>query len=351
MKIVVLAGGTSTERDVSFSSGRQVYKALKENGHEVIMLDVYLGYELTEEDRNCNLSSLFRKNHDWVGQLGNIAEENPDIEAIKALRPDGAKNFFGPNVIALCQEADVVFMALHGENGENGKIQAAFDLMGIRYTGTDYVSSAICMNKSIAKDIMRVHGIPTPAGIHLYIQDYHSGNIEHGMNYPLIVKACSGGSSIGCAIANTADDYESALKEAFKYDDEVVVEEFISGREITCAVMGGKAMPMVEITPKVGFYDYKNKYQAGAAEEICPAPLSDELTHKMQECAEKAFKALRLKSYARFDFILKHDSGEFYCLEANTLPGMTPTSLVPQEAAAIGMNFNELCEKIIELSK
>lgn len=350
MKIVVLAGGISTERDVSFSSGRQVYKALKENGHDVIMLDVYLGYELTEEEKTKPLSNLFFEDHDWVGTLGTIAEQNPDIEAIKALRPDGNKNFFGPNVVTLCQEADVVFMALHGENGENGKIQACFDLMGIRYTGTDYVSSAICMNKSIAKDIMRTYGIPTPAGIHLYANDYEQNNTGHNMKYPVIVKACSGGSSIGCAIAATEADYANALKEAFKYDNEVVVEEFVVGREITCAVMDGVAMPMVEIRPKVGFYDYKNKYQAGAADEICPAPLSEELTLKMQSCAEKAYKALRLRSYARFDFILENGSEDFYCLEANTLPGMTPTSLVPQEAAAIGMSFNELCERIIQLS-
>ena len=156
MKVVVLAGGTSTERDVSLISGSGIYKALKKNGHQVILLDVYLGYEGSTD-------GIFERDYDWTKNISAISEQNPDIEQIKAMRPDGAKNFFGPNVLALCGEADAVFMALHGANGEDGKIQACFELMGIPYTGTDFVSAAMAMDKAITKDIFKAYGIPTPA--------------------------------------------------------------------------------------------------------------------------------------------------------------------------------------------
>lgn len=351
MKIVVLAGGISTERDVSLISGKQIYLALKENGHEVILVDVYLGHELTDEEKSLPIEDIFKKDYDWSKGILAISEENPDIEKVKALRPDGNKHFFGPNVIDLCQAADVVFMALHGENGENGKIQACFDLMGINYTGTDYVSSAMSMNKGITKDIFKAHNIPTPFGMVLSRKEYEAKTYKDmDIPFPLIVKACCGGSSIGCAIAAQPEDFENALEEAFKYDNEVVIEQFIKGRELTCCVMDGKALPIVEIAPKVGFYDYKNKYQAGSAEETCPANIGQKNTEAIQSCAEKAFKALKLKNYARFDFLMDGETNEYYCLEANTLPGMTPTSLVPQEAAAVGISFNELCEKIISIS-
>ena len=336
MRVVVLAGGISTERDVSLSSGSMIYKALKKNGHQAILLDVYLGYTGNDVD------VIFEKEEDWAKEMGAISEKNPDIEQVKAMRPDGDKNFFGPNVISICQAADVVFMALHGENGENGKIQACFDLMGITYTGTDYVSSAICMDKGITKDIFTAHGVPTPAGIRLKKGQQQAGKVP----FPCIVKACCGGSSVGVSIANREEDYEAALKEAFRYDDEVIVEQYIKGREFSVGVMDGRALPVIEIAPLQGFYDYKNKYQAGSTIETCPAELSEEKTLEMQKYAEAAFKALRLKNYARMDFMMDEE-GNMYCLEANTLPGMTPTSLLPQEAAAEGTGFLELCEKII----
>lgn len=336
MKIVVLAGGTSTERDVSLSSGAMIYKALKANGHQAILLDVYLGYEGNDID------VIFEKEEDWTGEISSVSERNPDIEQIKAMRPDGEKNFFGPNVISICQLADIVFMALHGENGENGKIQACFDLMGITYTGTDYVSSAICMDKGITKDIFACHGIPTPSGIRLKKGEKQIKQVP----FPCIVKACCGGSSVGVSIAYKEEEYENALKEAFNYDNEVIIEQYIKGREFSVGVMDGRALPVIEIAPLQGFYDYKNKYQAGSTIETCPAELSEEKTKEMQEYAEAAFKALRLKNYARMDFMMG-EKGDIYCLEANTLPGMTPTSLLPQEAAAEGVSFGELCEKII----
>ena len=338
MKIVVLAGGTSTERDVSFCTGKMVYSALKSKGHQAILLDVYLGYE-------GGINHIFENNKDWAQEIGNISEMNPDINAIKALRKDGAKNFFGPNVITLCQEADVVFMALHGENGENGKIQAAFDLMGITYTGTDYVSSAICIDKALTKEILAFHNIPTPKGMHI-----HKGeDTENKIGLPCVVKACCGGSSVGVNIAFTEDEYQKAMEEAFKYDNEVIIEEYIKGREFSVGVMDGKALPVIEIAPLHGFYDYKNKYQAGSTIETCPADLEEDRSKKMQEYAEAAFRVLRLKQYARMDFMM-NESGKMYCLEANTLPGMTATSLIPQEAAAIGIEFEDLCQQIVDMA-
>lgn len=339
MNVVVLAGGISTERDVSLVSGKMIYNALKKNGHNAILLDVYLGTNETD------ISNIFTMDKDWVSEINPVQNENPDIEKIKALRPDGDKQFFGPKVISICQSADIVFMALHGENGENGKIQACFDLMGITYTGTDYVSSAVAMDKAFTKDIFAAYGVPTPKGIRL-----RKGAVEtEKVPYPCIVKACKGGSSVGVCIANNDEEYEAAKKEAFLYDDEVVIEQYIKGREFSVGVLQGKALPVIEIAPLQGFYDYKNKYQAGSAVETCPADISKEKTEEMQKIAETVFKALRLKNYARMDFMMS-ESEELFCLEANTLPGMTPTSLLPQEAAAVGISFNELCEKLMQFS-
>lgn len=337
MKVVVLAGGTSSERDVSLSTGTMIYKTLKNKGYQTVLLDVYLGYEGGTTD-------LFDIDKDWAANMGAITENNPDIAQIKALRKDNSNSFFGPNVLTICSMADIVFLALHGENGEDGKIQAAFDLMGIRYTGTDYTSSALAMDKAISKEIFAYYNIPTPQGIHV-----KKGEAYQWDTYPCVVKVCNGGSSVGVTIASTPDEMENALTTAFIYGNEVIIEQFIKGREFSVGVIDGKALPIIEIAPLVGFYDYKNKYQAGSAIETCPAELDNEITLKMQRIAEDVFTALRLKTYSRMDFILR-ENNEIYCLEANTLPGMTPTSLLPQEAKAIGIDFTALCEKIIEIS-
>ena len=338
MKIVVLAGGTSTERDVSLVSGKNVYQALRTKGHQVVLLDVYLGYE-----GNCN--NIFEQDIDWVAQVGSISEECPDLEAVKVLRKDGEKNFFGPNVLSICQEADVVFMALHGECGEDGKIQATFDLFGIRYTGTDATSSAMCMDKAITKDMFKAYGVSTPKGFHFTKEN----PVMEPEVLPCVVKACCGGSSIGVTIAYTKEEYQMAVSDAFRLGNKVVVEEYIKGREFSVGVIDGKALPVIEIAPVIGFYDYKNKYQAGSAVETCPADISKEATEGMQKSAELAFEALRLKNYARMDFMMD-EKGNYYCLEANTLPGMTSTSLLPQEAAAVGICFEDLCQKIVEMA-
>lgn len=342
MNIVVLAGGISPERDVSLSSGTKIYKALKEKGHRAILLDVYLGY--TGDDGE-NIAAVFEKETDWIQGIVAVGEKNPDIEEIKSRRPDGDKNFFGPNVISICRMADVVFMALHGENGENGKIQACFDLMGITYTGADYIGSALALDKNLAKELFRYHAIPTPPGIRLKKGEETKERIP----FPCIVKANNGGSSVGVCIAGNEEEYKKALSEAFRYDQEVVIEQYIKGREFSVGVLSGEALPVIEIAPLQGFYDYKNKYQPGLTKETCPAGISAEKTKEMQHWAERVFQVLRLKNYARMDFIMD-EQGNIFCLEANTLPGMTPTSLLPQEAEAVGMSFTDLCERIIRFA-
>lgn len=345
MKIVVLAGGLSTERDVSFKTGEMVAKALRENGHQVILLDVFMGYSDKPED----LTGIFERGEEISVKVAGIPETAPDIAKIKAGRADRSDNFFGPNVIELCRMADVVFMALHGENGENGKIQAAFDLFGIRYTGTGYLGSALAMNKEMAKQLFAQNGIPTPRGISVKREGRPENLRAAGITLPCVVKPCCGGSSIGVSIARTAEEFDAALDEGFRWENELIIEEYIEGREFSVGVMGYRALPVIEIAPVRGFYDYKNKYKAGSAVETCPADLPAEIAEEMQRYAESVAKVLGLDTYSRMDFLLGREN-QVFCLEANTLPGMTPTSLLPQEAQAVGMSFPQLCEKIIELS-
>lgn len=169
------------------------------------------------------------------------------------------------------------------------------------------------------------------------------------MAYPIVVKPCCGGSSVGVSMVQSAEEYEAALQTAFRYEDEVVVEECIKGREFSAGVLGGESLPIIEIIPKAGFYDYETKYQPGMAMDVCPAELSEEKTKEMQNFAKRVYDELKLEVYGRIDFLMDAD-GNLFCLEANTLPGMTPTSLLPQEAAAIGMDYGTLCEKIISLA-
>ena len=334
MKIVVLAGGLSTERDVSFKTGEMVTKALRENGHQVILLDVFMGYSNKEED----LTGIFDRAEAVSVKVAAIPETAPDLEKVKAQRKDQSDNFFGPNVIELCRM-----------NGENGKIQAAFDLFGIRYTGTGYLGSALAMNKGMAKQLFLENGIPTPRGTSLK-RGEDAAKIETcGIHFPCVVKPCSGGSSIGVSIVHDKAEYEQALKEAFRWENELVIEEYVKGREFSVGVIDFQALPIIEIAPVEGFYDYKNKYKAGSTVETCPAELSEQITKEMQGYAEKVAEVLGLNTYSRTDFLLDAED-HIFCLEANTLPGMTPTSLLPQEAKVTGVDFNQLCEKLIESS-
>ena len=345
MDIVVLAGGLSTERDVSLKTGDMVARALRARGHRIILLDVFMGYGEEELD----LQDAFSQADRLSLHPGDIPETAPDLEAVKAQRKDQSPVFFGPNVIGICRQADIVFMALHGENGENGKVQAAFDLFGIRYTGSDYLSSAIAMNKQMTKTILVSAGIPFPAGISMKKENRMDDFDSLAIGLPCIVKPCCGGSSIGCTIVREKEAFSAALDEGFRWEDELVIEEFVTGREFSVGVMSGKALPIIEIAPKVGFYDYKNKYKAGSAVETCPADLPEDITRKMQDIAERVASVIGLDTYSRTDMLLDGEN-RIYCLEANTLPGMTPTSLLPQEAAAVGMDFETLVEEIIRIS-
>ncbi len=340
MNILVLCGGISTERNVSLTTGAMVQNALVERGHHAVAADLFMGMEM-----ECTPAELFASAVKPV-PINKISEEVPDLEAVRASRGGDIKGIFGKNIIELSQYADVVFLALHGGDGENGRIQAAFDLLGVRYTGSGYLGSAMAMNKGVTKQMFLKDGVLTPAGKR--IKRGESTDIS-GMSFPIVVKPCSGGSSIGVFIANNEAEYESSVAEAFKYDDELIVEEYIKGRELTCGVLGGKYLPPVEIIPKEGWYDYKNKYQPGMTVEICPAEITKEQEQEMGRAAIVAFESLQLSGYARMDFIMD-EHGRPYCLEANTLPGMTPTSLIPQEAAAAGLSYGELCEEIIRLS-
>ena len=340
MKIVVLAGGTSTEREISIVSGTGICGALRQKGHEAILVDIFCGVE------DVDWENPFPAEYDVEKAAEYMKSFNPKIEEMKKTR----RSFFGPNVLELCEKCDIVFLGLHGANGEDGKVQAAFDLMGIRYTGTGYLSSAMAMDKGITKQVFLMNHVPTPGGFSMNKEDGFEKDLsKYGLSFPVVVKTSCGGSSVGVYIVNDQKEYENALADASQYGDEIVVEEYIKGREFSVAVVDNKAYPVIEIAPIQGFYDYKNKYQAGSTVETCPAEIPPELTVKMQENAVKAAKALGLTGYSRLDFMMK-ENGDMYCLEANTLPGMTPTSLIPQEAKVLGMDYPTLCEELIRIS-
>ena len=345
MDIVVLSGGLSPERDVSFVTGREVTKALRERGHRVLMIDLFLGFGKEGDP----MDSVFEHTEELSFQAPPIPEIAPDLEAVRASREDSSPSLIGPNVISVCRKADMVFMALHGASGEDGRVQAAFDLYGVKYTGSGYLSSAISMDKGVAKSFLIHAGVPVPEGIVIRKYENARERIEREMQLPYIVKPLCGGSSIGVSIVRKPEELEPALIEAGRWEKEFIVERFIEAREFSVCVLKGEALPVIEIAPLTGFYDYKNKYKAGSTVETCPAELSEEKTKEMQKYACMAAEALGLSTYARMDFLMDRKE-HIYCLEANTLPGMTPTSLIPQEAQAVGIAFPELCEKLIEIS-
>ncbi len=336
MKIAVLCGGYSHERDVSLSTGTGAAHALRLRGHQVALVDVFLGVDTPIE----NIDGLFTA-EDKDSRLS-VSEREPNLNELRALRP--GKRLIGPGVLEICEHADIAFLALHGGNGENGQLQATLDMYGIPYTGSGYVGSALAMDKELTKSLLLQSGITTAKS-----RIFRKGE-KVDFPLPCVVKPCSGGSSVGTTIVQEEKELDAALAAAFACEERVLVEQYIKGRELTVGVLGGRAMPAIEIIPKSGFYDYVNKYQAGFTTELCPAPLTEQETDKLRRAAEAVFKALHLQVYARADFIMD-EKGDFYCLEANTLPGMTPTSLIPQMAAAEGMDYGELCEEIIRLSK
>ena len=339
MKIVVLCGGISTERDVSLVTGREVCKALRSKGHAAILMDVFVGHE------GLDIGNVFDKEFSIEKELEYIKETAGDLEVLKKER----KEFFGPNVLELCKAADCVFMGLHGACGEDGKVQATFDLLGIKYTGADYLESAMAMDKAVSRKIFYSDNVPMAKGYKIDKKDNIMFPTDKNLKYPVVVKPNCGGSSIGVYFANNDEEYKAALEKAFAYEDTLIVEERIIGREFSVGVIAYKPYPVIEIITGEGeAYDYANKYN-GTTLEVCPANVEENIGIKMQEAAVKAAKALGLNTYCRVDVLLDKE-GNCYCLEANTLPGMTPTSLLPQEAKAMGIDYPELCELLIEVS-
>lgn len=345
MKIVVLAGGLSPEREVSLASGSLIANALMDNGHKVCLLDLYLGRVLVE-----SYEQLFHTKEEGVRYEHKITSKVPELKELT--KEDKDKCYIGENVISICRYADVVFLSLHGSAGENGQIQAVFDCYGIRYTGSGYVGSLLAMDKDVSKQIMKRNHILTPAWVTLSKRHDLSQNlneIESGIGYPCVVKPCSGGSSIGVSIVKSREELHKAIEEVKEYEDMILIEKKIEGREFSIGILEGEALPIIEIIPMNGFYDYYNKYQISGTKEVCPADVDEKIAKRMQLIALATHCAHRLGSYSRVDFIMdKNDN--MYCLEVNTLPGMTPTSLLPQEAKAAEISYHELCERILQSS-
>ena len=336
MKIVVLAGGFSPEREVSLSSGVMITNALMEQGHEVCLVDSYLGIPDDKEIR------FYRANDgmEYSSEIGNSA---PDLEQLK--KDHGLTEILGNRVIEVCRQADAVFVALHGGAGENGQIQAILDGYKIHYTGTGFEGCLKAMDKHLSKLLMRAAGILTPDW-----KRYQKGEDTNPFLFPCVVKPCGCGSSVGVAIVDDEKQWNDALLKAFSCEDNILAEAKISGREFSVGILGDRVLPAIEIKPKSGFYDYENKYQPGKTEEICPADLSEEEANKMAQLAYQVHQVLGLGYYSRVD-VMMDKAGHIYCLEANTLPGMTPFSLLPKEAKAAGISYQELCECIVKHGK
>ncbi len=343
MKIVVLAGGLSPERNVSLSSGTLIAEALRDMGHQAALVDMYFGLE----DYDGPLEDYFRAPISDAGKR--VDPRAPDLAEVQAARKWQSPSLFGQGVLELCRLADIVFLALHGACGEDGRVQAALELLGIPYTGSGYLGSGIAMDKDLTKRLIADLGVNTPSWKRV---DYTEKDVDHltsTTRVPCVIKPVDSGSSIGVAIAHTKKELHAALLEELKFGGRCVLEQYVAGREIQVGVLGDKALPSIEIIPKTGFYDYENKYQPGAAEEICPAPIPPEWEKKVGQAALTVHQALGLSVYSRTDFIVDEE-GTAWFLEINTLPGMTPTSLVPQEAAAVGIGYQDLCQRIIDES-
>ena len=343
MKIVVLAGGLSPERNVSLSSGVMVAEALRSRGHRVALIDLFFGLE--------NWPGTPEELYDAAVPLSwrQVDHAAPDLEEVRARRKTPGSSQFGPGALELCQGADVVFLALHGSCGEDGRIQAALDLMGIPYTGSGYLGSAIAMDKDLTKKLAIEAGVVTPKWQTVDYTEHDGDALTSRTGVPCVVKPVDSGSSIGVSIAQNKKELRAALLTGLRFGGRCVLEQYIQGREVQVGVLEDRALPSIEIIPKQGFYDYENKYQPGAAEEVCPAPVSPAEERLLEETALKVHRLLGLGVYSRTDFILTPDGIPWF-LEINTLPGMTPTSLLPQEAAAVGIGYAELCERILTAS-
>lgn len=341
MRITVLMGGTSSERDVSLASGLRVAQALRSRGHTVTAVDTVHGALSTGEAAAMLASGVMRT-------------LPPEQEAL--LRMSATALPATVRAMPQAGDVDVVFLGLHGGQGEDGTIQALLDLTGVPYTGSGHLASALAMDKDLSKRLLKDAGVPTPkwwmaragADDSWRSADY-AARAAAAIGMPIIVKPSKQGSTVGLSLVKAQGDLAAAITEAFRYDDEVMIEEFIPGRELTVGVLGDQPLPVGEIIPKHEIYDYECKYTAGMAVEVFPAALSDAERIEVQRLALLAFRALKLRGYARIDFRMTKE-GTFHCLEANTLPGMTELSLIPQAAAAAGIPFPELCERIVQLA-
>jgi D-alanine-D-alanine ligase len=326
MKVAVLMGGRSAEREVSFSTGRGIAQSLRNLGHEVTSIDAADGHVL---------------------QAGNEGTGARTLDAVRALPPDA---MLAAVQVPAVREADVVFIALHGTYGEDGTIQAALELAGKVYTGSGVLASALAMDKAMSKRVFEREALPTPHWMLLEAGVPGSAlDVSLLGGYPLVVKPNAEGSTIGLSIVRHPSELQPAIGRASEHDPQVLVEQFVEGRELTVAVIGEVAYPVVEIEPKSGFYDYTAKYTKGMTTYTCPAKLEKELSRHVRELAVEAAQVLGCRGVARVDFRLTEDD-EPSILEVNTLPGMTPTSLVPMAAAAKGMSYDQLVARIIELA-
>jgi len=330
MKIAVLFGGSSEERDVSIASAAQIIPALRGLGHDVVAVDTATGRLAPSAEQKMLTSA--------------VATEPPSSSQLARL---------GGTALALATEAadirdvDVVFLALHGGAGEDGRIQAVLDLAGLAYTGSNHIASATAMDKDLSKRLFRGAGIPTADWLMAPVAE---PEVARALGWPVVVKPNKQGSTVGLSIVREAARLAAALDLAGRFDDEVMVERFIPGRELTVGILEGQALPVGEIISKGEIFDYEAKYQKGAAREIFPADLPAAATAEIQRLAVQAHHALKLGVYSRIDFRMDPE-GRFWCLEANSLPGMTSNSLLPQAARVLGISFPELCERICRAAR
>jgi D-alanine-D-alanine ligase len=342
VNITVLLGGYSAERDVSLASGLRIAEALRTAGHTVTCVDPAEG-ALTRAREEAHLAAGVGSTPPSLEQLGRLGDGVGSIAPALAEWPE-------------VRGADVVFLALHGGQGEDGTVQALLDLAGVRYTGSGHLGSALAMDKHLSKVLFRAADVgtadwlmaPHPDGATAKSRAHFAEEVERTLGLPVVVKPSKQGSTVGLAVVKEIGQLDAALALAFRYDDEVMVEQFVAGRELTVGVLGDRALPVLEIIPKNEIYDYEAKYTPGMAEERV-AELGDGTRARLEEQALRAFRALKLRGCARIDFRMD-ELGNVYCLEANTLPGMTRLSLVPQAAEAAGLLFPALCERIVALA-
>jgi D-alanine-D-alanine ligase len=329
MRVAVLFGGTSEERDVSVASGAQVFRALRARGNEVVAVDTARGVLSPREEERLLASG--------------VAPAPPTEAELRALR------LHAPTALAeipAVRRADVAFLALHGGTGEDGTLQALLDLSGIAYTGSGLRGSANAMDKDTAKRLFRSVGVPTADWL---MAPADEAEVEAKLGLPVVVKPSKQGSTVGLAVVKRAGELQPAIDEAYRFDDEVMIERFVPGRELTVGVLADRPLAVGEIVSASEIFDYRSKYQEGGAREIFPADLTEEQTREVQELGLRAHRVLKCQGYSRVDFRLDPD-GRLWCLEVNTLPGMTAASLLPKSAGAAGISFEELCQTICELA-